>query len=113
MEHRFATDGHGLVFGEQGRPFHAATAQGRADRAWARAGLQRVTLHQCRHFFATLMVTAGVNAKELSVYMGHSAVSTTLDVYADLFRGSEQQAAKRLDAYLAAEAEQRARAAEA
>jgi integrase len=30
------------------------------------AGPTRITLHECRHTFASLMIAAGVNAKALS-----------------------------------------------
>jgi integrase len=41
----------------------------RADAAWKSAGLNRITLHECRHTFASLMIAAGVNAKALSTFM--------------------------------------------
>ena len=34
--------------------------------------LAPITLHECRHTFASLMIAAGVNAKALSTYMGHA-----------------------------------------
>jgi integrase len=48
------------------------------------------------------MVAAGVNAKALSTYMGHSSVTITYDRYGHLFSGNEEQAAGMLDAYLVA-----------
>jgi integrase len=48
------------------------------------------------------MIAAGVNAKALSTYMGHSSITITLDRYGHLFPGNEQEAAELLDAYLAA-----------
>jgi integrase len=47
------------------------------------------------------MIAAGVNAKSLSTYMGHSSVTITLDRYGHLMPGNESEAAQRLDAYLA------------
>jgi integrase len=47
------------------------------------------------------MIAAGVNAKSLSTYMGHSSVTITLDRYGHLMPGNESEAAARLDAYLA------------
>jgi integrase len=47
----------------------------RADEAWKSAGLDRITLHECRHTFASLMIAAGVNAKALSTFMGHANIS--------------------------------------
>jgi hypothetical protein len=32
-------------------------------------------LYECRHTFASLMITASVNAKALSSYMGHSSIT--------------------------------------
>ena len=46
------------------------------------------------------MIAAGVNAKALSVYMGHSSITITLDRYGHLMPGSEDEAAELLDAYL-------------
>jgi len=63
--------------------------------------MERITLHECRHTFASLMIAAGVNAKALSTYMGHSAVAVTFDRYGHLMPGNENEAARILDAYLA------------
>ncbi len=91
----------GLVFGVRStRPFNGTPLFKRAERAWNAAGLQRITLHECRHTFASLMIAAGVNAKALSTYMGHAGISITLDRYGHLMPGSESQAAGMLDSYL-------------
>lgn len=71
----------------------------------AEAGLDRITLHECRHTFASLMIAAGVNAKALSTFMGHANISITLDRYGHLIPGTEAEAAELLDAYLAAQRE--------
>ena len=65
------------------------------------AKLATITLHECRHTFASLMIAAGVNAKALSTYMGHANISITLDRYGHLFPGAEHEAAAMLDALLA------------
>jgi hypothetical protein len=51
------------------------------------------------------MIAAGVNAKALQTFMGHSTVTTTLDTYGHLMPGSEDEAAGLLDAYLAIQRE--------
>ena len=92
----------GLVFGSSATaPFCDRTLTERADRAWSQAGLDRITLHECRHTFASLMIAAGVNAKALSEYMGHSKIAVTMDLYGHLMPGNETEAAGLLDAYLA------------
>jgi integrase len=94
--------GEGFVFGVGAcSPFTGTPTIVRADKAWKAAKLQRVTLHECRHTFASLMIAAGVNAKALSTYMGHATIGITLDRYGHLMPGNEDEAAGLLDAYLA------------
>lgn len=57
------------------------------------------------------MIAAGVNAKALQTFMGHSSITVTLDRYGHLFPGSEGEAAALLDAYLT-EAHERGRQAD-
>ena len=61
------------------RAFAAAAATRRARAAWERAGLEPIGLHECRHTYAAHMIAAGVNAKALSAYIGHSSITITLD----------------------------------
>jgi integrase len=72
----------------------------RADEAWAKAGLDPVRLHDARHTYASLMIAAGVNAKALCTYMGHSTIQVTFDLYGHLLPGNEAEAADSLDTYL-------------
>ncbi len=109
-------NGKGLVFGRtKSTPFEPRAITDHTEKAWKKAKLQRITLHECRHTYASLMIAAGVNAKALSTFMGHANISITLDRYGHLMPGSEAEAAQLLDAYLAAQrerAEDAARGAE-
>jgi integrase len=90
-----------LVFGSTASsPFSPSTLAGRARKAWETAGLKRITLHECRHTYASMMIAAGANAKALSVYMGHASIQITFDRYGRLMPGNEAEAARLLDAYL-------------
>jgi integrase len=101
----------GLVFGRNDSiPFATSTLSRRATKAWRSAELKPITLHECRHTFASLMIAAGVNPKALQTFMGHSSITVTLDRYGHLFPGSESEAAVLLDAYLA-QSHERARSA--
>ena len=46
------------------------------------------------------MIAAGANPTAIQVYMGHSSVQVTYDVYGHLFPGNEAEAAGLLDAFL-------------
>jgi integrase len=102
VEHRMRQGrSEGLAFGRTASaPFNPTAVVERADEAWKDAGLKRITLHEARHTFASLMIAAGVNAKALSTYMGHANISITLDRYGHLMPGNEDEAAGLLDAYL-------------
>jgi len=48
---------------------------------------QPITLHEARHTCASLLIAAGVNAKALSVIIGHATIAMTFDVYGKLMPG--------------------------
>lgn len=91
-----------LVFAARGGdPFEAEKLYRVADKAWAKAGIaERLRLHQARHTYASFMIAAGVNAKALSAFMGHSSITVTFDLYGHLMPGAEIQGAALLDAFL-------------
>ena len=101
LEARYsACGGDGLVFGTGARPFDARRLLERARAAWTERDLRPVTLHECRHTYASFAIAAGVNAKKLSTYMGHANIAITFDLYGHLVPGNESGAATLLDAYL-------------
>jgi integrase len=124
-------EGSELVFGRTPtEAFVASTVRNRARRAWKQANdrerkaaereerkpdlLEPITLHECRHTFASLLIDANVNAKALSTFMGHSTIEMTYNQYGHLMPGSRDQARELVDRYLeAAVAEARVEAAAA
>jgi integrase len=116
---RTGRSGDDLVFGRTTRQaFYASTVDGRAKRAWKVANdrereaaedesrkpnlLEPISLHLCRHTFASLLIDAGANPKAIQEFMGHSKIQTTFDVYGHLLPGSRDEVRKRMDAYLLA-----------
>lgn len=90
-----------LVFATKtGGPFDGGDVSKRADKAWD-GKAQRFGLHECRHGFASVCVEAGVNPKRIQVWMGHSSITTTFDLYGRLLEGSEAEWVGKVDAYLA------------
>lgn len=62
-----------------------------------RAGLSPVSFHGLRHSHATQLLVEGVNPKVVSERLGHTSVKTTLDLYAHVTPGLQEDAAARLD----------------
>ena len=118
IEHKLASGrSEGLLFGRSPTwPFNHTTILSGAHTAWKKASaeearqaeaaqreptlLEPIGMHEARHTFASLMIGAGVNAKALATYMGHSSVTITLDRYGHLMPSNEDEAAELLDAYL-------------
>ncbi|MGH2878150.1 MAG: tyrosine-type recombinase/integrase [Solirubrobacteraceae bacterium] len=120
---RTGRDGDALVFGRTATtPFspesvrrHALTAWGwrevpnrekgkRPKMVWVKDrddALEPITFHNGRHTCASLMIAANVNAKALSVIMGHATISMTYDVYGHLMPGAVDEAAAQVNAYIA------------
>lgn len=89
-------DGHVL-----GPPRWVSRSNDRARERWQERGLPVLTLHEARHTYASFAIAAGLNAKTLSVYMGHATIAITLDLYGHLMPGAEDEATGLLDAYFA------------
>jgi integrase len=115
--HKAGRSGSDLVFGRSAsEAFVTSTVRNRALAAWKRANeakakvlgrdltddeaLQPITLHECRHTFASLMIAAGCNAKALSVVMGHESITITFDRYGKLMPGGEAEVGRLLGHYL-------------
>lgn len=94
--------GKDLVLSRPGTniPFAYWGTCSRAIRLWTAAGLERITLHQCRHTFASLCIASGLNAKAIQVYMGHSSIEITFDLYGHLMPGNESESAELLARYI-------------
>ena len=94
-------DPSGLVLGASRRSAFGYTGlRSRSTRAFAAAGLQRVTLHEARHSFASYLAASGIGIKDLTVILGHSSVTVSLDRYGHLFEGTLAQTAARINTWL-------------
>ena len=70
----------------------------RLTQAFARLrtplGLDRVRLHDLRHFQATELIAAGVDVRTVAGRLGHADPSTTLRIYAAFTRPADARAAR-------------------
>lgn len=67
-----------------------------------KAGINRgVRVHDLRHTHVSLLLTQGVNPKEIQKRLGHASFSTTMDIYAHIMPDADRKAANKLSDLLA------------
>jgi integrase len=97
----------GLV--RQGRPTNGPVSErsvmsgklaSAATAAWTREGLQRITLHECRHTYASILMAAHYTIKEIMEYMGHADLQMVNRYVKLLPQPCDVNAADRLNDYL-------------
>ena len=77
-------------------PFSPSYVRATADRAWNLTGISRVTLHECRHGYASFLDAAGGSEARADRYLGH-AETTVSDRYRHRLRGQLATDATLLD----------------
>ena len=60
-------------------------------------GYDDIHFHCLRHSFATNMYDEGMDMKELQVWLGHSSISTTMDIYLHFLEKKMKESAKILE----------------
>ena len=87
-----------LVFSHpNGRPFRPNSVSRAFKVVTESVGLSNVRLHDLRHAHATIMLQQGVHPKIVQERLGHSSVSTTLDIYSHVLPGLQEAAARRFE----------------
>lgn len=88
-----------------GSPGNTYMTQSNYDTAWNNyckaVGVSDLTAHQLRHGTATLLFEAGVDVYTAKKILGHSKVTTTMEIYTELREQKEKQSISKLDEYLA------------
>ena len=59
--------------------------------------IKKIRFHDIRHTHATLLLYKGVDVKTISERLGHADIQTTLDIYADVLKELDINAANKLD----------------
>ena len=87
-----------LVFSHpDGRPIRPDSVTRAFPEIAESVGLRGVRLHDLRHAHATILLQQGVNPKIVQERLGHSSVSTTLDIYSHVLPGLQEAAARQFD----------------
>ncbi|WP_427366686.1 tyrosine-type recombinase/integrase [Candidatus Caldatribacterium saccharofermentans] len=64
------------------------------------AGIEGLTIHGLRHFFAAFLLAFGENPKVVQEILGHASISLTLDTYSKVLPGLKERAVEKLRGFL-------------
>ena len=103
----FPITNNGLVFTDKANaPLNRTRFSASVWRpAVKRAGLDGVTFHDLRHYYASLLIRHGESVKVVQARLGHATASETLDTYSHLWPDSEDQTRQAIDTVLGAPAD--------
>ena len=76
------------------QPVHPSRAYSQLKSLLKKAGLPSIRFHDLRHTFATHALTSNVDAKTLSIILGHTKASFTLDTYTHVTGDMHQRASE-------------------
>lgn len=82
------------------RPWRPELVTRRWERIRCTAGLAGVRVHDLRHYVATELLTAGIDARTVAHRLGHARTSTTLDRYWAWVPAGDRDAAEYLERLL-------------
>jgi integrase len=92
----------GFVFAHpDGSPLDGSVVTHQFQRLLKRAGLPRLRFHDLRHSCASLLLAQGVSARMVMETLGHSNISTTMDIYSHIMPSLREEAADAMDRALA------------
>jgi integrase len=103
----FPVTDNGLVFtNEAGAPLNRTRFSASVRRpAVKHAGLEGVTFHDLRHYYASLLIRHGESVKVVQARLGHATAAETLDTYSHLWPDSENRTREAIDAVVGAPAD--------
>jgi integrase len=84
-----------------GLPLDSRNTTKRFQRHLLAAGLPKLPFHSLRHSSATLLFSGGVDVKTIQTVLGHSRISTTLDLYVGAVPQLQVRAAEVMEQTLA------------
>ena len=90
-----------LVFTDDaGKYLVANTVYRNLKKIFAQIGIPESRFHDLRHSYAVALLEADVDVKTLQMNLGHSNISTTLDVYAHVTQKLKTRSAEKLEKFV-------------
>jgi len=100
LKQQMRIDG-GFVFAHtDGSPLDGTVVTHQFQKILKAAKLPRIRFHDLRHSCASLLLAQGVSARMVMETLGHSNISTTMDIYSHVMPSLRQEAADAMDRVL-------------
>ena len=80
-----------------GSPLDPTTVSHTFAKLARKAGLSNIRFHDLRHAHASLMLRTGADPKVISERLGHSSIAITMDIYAHILPGLQEEAVIRFE----------------
>lgn len=92
---------HDLVFlSKNGKPILNSAYNMILRRICEKSGIEKFSMHELRHTFATRCIQAGMTPKTLQGILGHANISTTMDIYVHVTEDSKSREIKSVESML-------------
>lgn len=85
-----------IFFDKKGNPIGEDCISQRFRRFLKNTGLKQIRFHDLRHAHATLLIGKNVNPKIVSDRLGHSNITTTLNIYAHTMKEMDKEAGEKI-----------------
>ena len=95
----FLDEGY-VICQEDGKPYRPDSLTQKWERFVRANNLPAIRLHDLRHSNASALIAAGVSPKVVQERLGHSDVTTTLNIYTHITPVMDQAAAETLDSLI-------------
>lgn len=85
------------IFHRNGVPIAQNSIRHVFKRILTKAGLRDMRFHDCRHTFASQLLSNGQSPVYVKEQLGHSSIQVTVDIYGHLIPNSNRDAVNQLD----------------
>lgn len=82
------------------KPMRLAHPNEALEAACRRSKVEYITVHGLRHTHASMLFASGARMKDVQMRLGHSRISTTMDIYTHVTKQSEENISNLLACYL-------------
>ena len=79
-----------VCVGPKGAIKSDGTCNAALERICIRNGLPKISMHDLRHMFATILVEQNTPLEKISQLMGHKSISTTFEIYCGIIEAKEK-----------------------